>query len=337
MLFQSSKAWIIRCRSADEIFRHLQFGSSILAGGSYGEIGFRGQTDASWPLDPTAFRRQSTLGYSQNPIRGRQPDIGLQVPAEILSIREFAERADRIGLDVPGPFHEFRSDPHRGDADPLTIKEWPKTEDYEIVAIGQHHGVPTRLLDFSYEPLTAGFFATMDSFRRHFARRTERQCPDAKSSKSFAIWIVDLRMIQTAWKEMAEPNRRRVLPRVREVRVPRASNEFLHEQHGFFLLDLGANDLIVNGRYEDMEEVIHRFSAEWGRLDDKYRRSHRLRRRRLDLLSNPVIKLVGNWALAGNLMKILNRQGISLPNLMPDYDHVVHGLELERQLKVETK
>jgi hypothetical protein len=50
----------------------------------------------------------------------------------------------------------------------------------------------------------------------------------------------------------------------------------------------------------------------------------------MGLLSNPVIKLVANWAVAGDLLKILNREGISIPSLMPNYDNVVSGLELER-------
>ena len=332
MTFKSFETLIIPCESAEDIFQHLQFGSSILAGASYGDIGFRGQFDATWPLEPTAFRSSSTLGYLRNSIPGRQTDINLQVPAEILSIREFAERADRVGLPVPGPFHEFRSATRWGETDPLTINNWPKLEYQEILAMAQHHGVPTRLLDFSYDPHTAGFFATWKSFLRRKSGKTSRQNPNRMSSKSFAIWVVDLRVIQMAWNQRTGPYRRRFLPRVREVRVPRASNEFLHVQHGFFLLDLGANDLIAHGRYEELDVVIRRFSADWSRRDHRFRVRRKLGRRRMNLLPSPVIKLVANWAVAGDLLKMLNRKGISLASLMPDYAHVVSGLELERKL-----
>ncbi len=188
--FAMFETLIIPCTSAEDMFQNLQFGSPVLAGASHGDVGFRGQSDATWPLEPNAFRSKSTLGYLRAPISGRQTDINLQVPAEIQSIREFAERADGAGLPVPGPFHEFRSAIRWDEKDPLTIDQWPKTEHQEIVAMAQHHGVPTRLLDFTYDPLTASYFAAWKSFVRRDSGKTSRKDPNRQSSKSFAIWAV---------------------------------------------------------------------------------------------------------------------------------------------------
>ena len=332
MPFKSFATLTIRCEGAEEMIQHLRFGSSLLAGASYGEIGFRGQSDAKWSLEPTAFRKRSTLGYLNDPVSGGQTDIGIQVPAEIRSIKEFADRADRVGPNVPGPFQEFRSASRWRETDPLTINRWPQSEYQEIVATAQHHGVPTRLLDFSYDPFTAAFFAASESFLSRESGKTNRKTSSRKSSKSFAVWVVDLRVVRTAWNELTAPYQHRFLPRVREVRVPRATNEFLHAQDGFFLLDLVANDLIAHGRYEDLETAIRRFSASWSRRDDRSHDRKNLKRRRMRLLPSPVVKLIANWAAAGDLLKILNREGRSLSSLMPDYHHVVNGLELERTL-----
>jgi hypothetical protein len=61
------------------------------------------------------------------------------------------------------------SRPHLDDARPHN--------DWELLIAAQHHGVPTRLLDWSYSPLVAAFFAT-----RPLARQDERER---------AVWRLD--------------------------------------------------------------------------------------------------------------------------------------------------
>ncbi|WP_137135332.1 FRG domain-containing protein [Rhizobium sp. FKY42] len=100
---------------------------------------FRGQDDASWPLVPGVGRSNKTgpLGY-------RRDD-------ERTWFDEFKAEALRFHSEI--------------------------TTDMELLALAQHHGLPTRLLDWSTNPLVAAWFACEDekspaNARIHMIRTT---------------------------------------------------------------------------------------------------------------------------------------------------------------------
>jgi hypothetical protein len=87
---------------------------------------FRGQKEAKWSLK-TSFEREC--------IRLHVP-INKRKPVELNMIREFQRRLHQYTSNVPNS----------------------KTND-EWLAIMQHYGAPTRLIDFSYSPYVASYFA----------------------------------------------------------------------------------------------------------------------------------------------------------------------------------
>ena len=86
---------------------------------------YRGAADASWPL----LTSLDTLGGASNP--------HTKADLEEYILRSFIRY----------------SRPYFGS---------PPVNDWEVLVAAQHHGLPTRLLDWTYSPLVAAHFATVD-------------------------------------------------------------------------------------------------------------------------------------------------------------------------------
>ena len=92
----------------------------------YSNWAFRGERDERWPLYSSLSRYLMNFGV----------DTSAWPEQEARILRVFKRKA-----------HQFLTQPPEPD------------DDFQWLALMQHHGAPTRLIDFTWSPYVAAFFA----------------------------------------------------------------------------------------------------------------------------------------------------------------------------------
>ena len=173
---------------------------------------YRGQRNAEWGLIPLILREKTRKLLSRfwlGEIRYEN-----QIHMEVIMLCRFVEFCDEAGIKIPNDSLDFRNRNLTSGQDRyyLSLDKWPNPELLELMALAQHHGIPTRLLDWTRNPYAAAYFSASNALSSFL---------EWKQGQRLAIWVLNVESIA-------------LYPRVKIIHPPGSISHYLAAQSGLF-------------------------------------------------------------------------------------------------------
>lgn len=247
---------LIQCETAQAFWDVLSPERSLT--NERGAFIYRGQSDARWGLVPSVFRKNSIV---RSLVPAGMMDANMERFVETQLLKIFVENCDALGLQVPSDSFELRE---KLDITTKVCRRFVQTPSLwqsetiaNLMALAQHHNVPTRLLDWSRRSYVAAYFAATDTLRNRsdkidqelelavWALKTEQISPMAPENGPFIKWVLH--------------------PNVRIVPSPGSTSLNLAAQAGVFtlLLETGAEKGPMDIRTLENEFAQHEETPLW--------------------------------------------------------------------------
>lgn len=255
---------------------------------------FRGHANAKWPLQPAIFRQNvEDSKYWDLRSYGLYNEL---VERELRLLFEFFWRADASGLHLPEDSQALRASFEIWRTDRYLGTYWPPPQILSLMALAQHHGVPTRLLDWSRTGYKAAYFAAVTA-----AGWNKGWSAPSDGPTHLAVWALSgpaRHAVNFAFQEQW----------LTRVTAPRSGNPNLHAQDGVFTLVRYAPKPGDSVAYRDLADELEYRSPE------------------IDTPLTVLHKFTLPLTEANELLRLLAVEGVDAASVFPGYQGVAQSL-----------
>ncbi|PJZ24630.1 hypothetical protein CH352_13255 [Leptospira hartskeerlii] len=269
---------------------------------------FRGQRSNLWGLIPKSFRLGEFSRYVhwffEEDIFHRASPEPNRIVAEFVAMKQFIEICHRNGLDdnldyvQRERFIKFIDEVNEKIKNKENKFAYP-LEFIEMFALAQHHNVPTRLLDWTYSPITALYFASISYYEEVILRGEDKE---EDTISIFGLKIDDLF------------NHTDITDELKVIKSSFSANEYLRNQIGLFTVDLK-----VHERDSDKIDQLYVIERLW-------------KSRNYNAGKGPIYRIDIPGYLVVEILRRLYVNGYSLTKFMPIHDNAAKDVVIFNDL-----